>query len=118
MLMMWIFVALVFLAGILSGIVIAVAWIRFSPADKNRRDLTAARRRILTGIREIHNEEILHEAFRATEDLRSELFKSLNGLRASMNLVLAPAPQSGHEQQPAPAEASPSAETPTGTRPS
>ena len=103
----WIRIALIFFAGIVSGILIAVVWTRFSSANRNRRDLTVARRRILIGIRETHNEEILHEAFRATEDLRSELFKSLHRLRASMNLMLTPAPQPGEKQQPAAAEGSP-----------
>lgn len=111
----WIPIALIFFAGIVSGMLIAVAWTRFSAANKNRRDLTVARRRILTGIRETHNEEILHEAFRATEDLRSELFKSLHRLRASMNLMLTPAPQPGEKQQPAAAEGSPSTGTEAGS---
>lgn len=95
----WLSVALIFLAGIGSGILIATIWIRFSAAKKRRHDLTTVRRRILAGIRERHEEEILHEAFRATDDLRTELFKNLHRLRASMNVMKGPVPQQWDEQE-------------------
>jgi hypothetical protein len=94
----WLPLALVFLAGIGGGILIATVWTRLSAAKKRRHDLTAVRRRILAGFRERHDEEILHEAFRATDDLRSELFKTLHRLRASMNVMLGPVPQPLDEQ--------------------
>jgi hypothetical protein len=94
----WISIALIFLAGICSGILIATIWTRLSAAKKGR-DLTTARRRILAGVRETHDEEILHEAFRATDDLRTELFKSLHRLRASMNVMFGPVPQQCDEQE-------------------
>ena len=95
----WLPVALIFLAGIGSGILIATIWTRLSAAKKRRHDLTTVRRRILTSIRETHDEEILHEAFRATDDLRAELFKSLHRLRASMNVMFGPVPQPWDEQE-------------------
>jgi hypothetical protein len=84
----WLSEALVFLAGLISGIVVAALWLRVSAANKRRRDLTGVRRRVLAGIKKSHDQEILDEALRATEALRSELFKSLYRLRDSMNLVL------------------------------
>lgn len=95
----WFSVALIFLAGIGSGILIATIWTRLSAAKKRRNDLTTVRRRILAGIRETHDEEILHEAFRATDDLRTELFKSLHRLRASMNVMCGPVPQQWDEPE-------------------
>jgi hypothetical protein len=92
----WLSEALIFVAGLASGILLAAIWLRLSAANK-RRDLSAVRRRILAGIKESHDQEILDEAFRATEALRSELFKSLYRLRASMNVVLG----SDEEQKPA-----------------
>lgn len=94
----WVSVALIFIAGIGSGILIATIWTRLSAAKK-RDDVTTARRRILAGVRETHDEEILHEAFRATDDLRSELFKSLHRLRASMNVMFGPVPEPWDERE-------------------
>ena len=83
----WLSEAVIFVAGVASGILLAAIWLRVSAAAK-RRDLNSARRRILAGVKETHDKEILDEAFRATEALRGELFKSLYRLRASMNVVL------------------------------
>ena len=93
----WLFETLIFGAGIASGVLFAMICLRVSAANKRRRDLSAVRRRILAGIKQTHDQEILNEAFRATEALRSELFKSLHRLRASMNVVLGP----DEEQKPA-----------------
>ena len=93
----WLFETLIFGAGIASGVLFAMICLRVSAANKRRRDLSAVRRRILAGIKETHDQEILNEAFRATEALRSELFKSLHRLRASMNVVLG----ADEEQKPA-----------------
>jgi hypothetical protein len=93
----WLSEALIFVAGLASGILLAAIWLRVSAANKRRRDLSTVRRRILAGIKESHDQEILDEAFRATEALRSELFKSLYRLRASMNVLLG----ADEEQKPA-----------------
>jgi hypothetical protein len=84
----WLSVALIFLAGLASGIVLAGICLRISAANKRRRDLSGARLRILAGIKASHVQEILNEAFRATEALRSEVFKSLYRLRDSMNVLI------------------------------
>ncbi len=97
---LWLVDAAIFAAGIYCGILLARLWGRLSPTKRRGRDLSAARHQILAGLKETHDEEILHEAFRATEALRSELFKSLHRLRSSMNLVLTPAPQPGDKQPP------------------
>ena len=83
----WLSEVFIFVTGLASGVLLAVIWLRFSAARRGR-DVSAARRRILAGVKETHDKEILDEAFRATEALRSELFKSLYRLRASMNVVL------------------------------
>jgi hypothetical protein len=93
----WLSETLIFVSGLASGILVAVIWLRVSAANKRRRDLSTVRRRILAGVKETHEKEILDEAFRATEALRSELFKSLYRLRASMNVVL----REDNEQPPA-----------------
>ena len=93
----WLSGALIFVTGLASGILLAAVWLRISTANKRRRDLSSVRRQILAGVKETHEKEILDEAFRATEALRSELFKSLYRLRASMNLVL----REDNEQTPA-----------------
>ena len=92
----WFSDVLIFIAGLASGVLVAAIWQRISPARRSR-DLSSARRRILTGVKETHDKEILDEAFRATEALRSELFKSLYRLRASMNVLAGP----DDEQKPA-----------------
>ena len=92
----WLFDAAIFAAGIGVGILLARVWARLSPKQR-RKDLNAARRHILAGLKETREEEILHEAFRATEALRAELSKSLHSLRASMSLVAAPAPAGGEQ---------------------
>lgn len=86
----WLSEALIFIAGLASGVLLAAIWRWVSPARRGR-DLSSARRRILAGVKETHDKEILDEAFRATEALRTELFKSLYRLRASMNVVVGPA---------------------------
>jgi hypothetical protein len=95
----WLSEALIFLAGLASGIVLAGVWLRILAANKRRRDVSGVRRRILAGIKESHDQEILDEAFRATEALRSELFRSLYRLRASMTVLL------GTDEEPRPGNA-------------
>jgi len=64
-------------------------------ARKRRTELVAARNRILAGIKEKHQEEILEEAFRTTEAIKGELDKSLQTLRRTLNAVMIPtAPES------------------------
>ncbi len=102
----WLLDAVIFAAGICCGISLARLWARPSSIKRRGRDLRAARHQILAGLKETHDEEILHEAFRATEALRSELSKSLHRLRSSMNLMVTPAPQPDDKEPSAAAERS------------
>lgn len=93
----WLPEILIFVSGLATGIFFAVLWLRVSAARRRRHDLTTVRRRVLAGVKKSHDEEILNEAFRATEALRTELFKSVYRLRDSMNVIL------GVDEQPKPA---------------
>jgi hypothetical protein len=84
----WLSEVLIFVAGSFTGIALVLIGWRLSAVNKRRRDLSGVRRRILAGIKQSHDQEVLDEAFRATEALRNELFKSLLRLRNSMNVLL------------------------------
>ena len=90
----WTSCLLAFGAGISAGIAIGIAAVGLKPyifaAKKRRTELVAARRRILAGIKEKHEEEILDEAFRTTEAIKGELDKSLQTLRRTLNAVSIP----------------------------
>jgi uncharacterized membrane-anchored protein YhcB (DUF1043 family) len=91
----WTSSSLAFLAG--TGV--GIALVRLKPyifaARKRRTELVAARSRILAGIKEKHEEEILDEAFRTTEAIKGELAKSLQTLRRTLNAVtISTAPES------------------------
>jgi hypothetical protein len=62
--------------------------------------MVATRARILADIKEKHNEEILHEAFRTTEAIRSELNKSAQLLRKTLLTVKEPAADPNNGEQP------------------
>ena len=87
----WISDLLLFSAGITGGILISSLVPYFRAAKKQRTEMVAARTRILADIKEKHEEEILHEAFRTTEAIRSELNKSAQMLRKTLLTVLEPA---------------------------
>lgn len=96
----WISDLLIFSAGITGGILISKLEPYFR-AKNQRTEMVAARARILADIKEKHDEEILHEAFRTTEAIRSELDKSAQLLRKTLLTVKEPA--NGHnngEHQP------------------
>ena len=97
----WISDLLIFSAGIAGGILISKLEPYFQAAKKHRSEIVATRARILADIKGKHNEEILHEAFRTTEAIRSELNKSAQLLRKTLLTVKEPAtdPNNG-EQQP------------------
>jgi len=86
----WISDLLLFFAGITGGILIAGIKPYLDVAKKKRTELIAARARILAGMKEKHDEEILHEAFRTTEGISGELNKSLQTLRKTLTTVLDP----------------------------
>jgi hypothetical protein len=84
----------IFAIGLGCGILIAGIGRRLHSARRKRTEMVTARARILADIKERHDEEILHEAFRTTEAIRSELGKSLQVLRKTLIVVRDPAPQS------------------------
>jgi hypothetical protein len=96
----WISDLLIFSAGITGGILISKFEPYFRPAKKPRTKMVAARARILADIKEKHDEEILHEAFRTTEAIRSELDRSAQLLRKTLLTVKEPAdkPSNGEHQ--------------------
>ncbi len=87
----WISDLLLFSAGVTGGILINSLLPYFRAAKRKRTEMVAARARILADIKEKHEEEILHEAFRTTEAIRSELNKSAQMLRKTLLTVLEPA---------------------------
>jgi hypothetical protein len=91
---------LIFSAGIAGGILISKVEPYLRTAKNQRTQIVATRARILADIKEKHNEEILHEAFRTTEAIRSELNKSVQLLRKTLLTVKEPAadPNSGEPQ--------------------
>jgi len=91
----WISDLLIFSAGVTGGILIAHLKPYLQSARIKRTEMVAARTRILADLKERHNEEILHEAFRTTEAIRGELTKSLQTLRKTVTTVLDPVTQPG-----------------------
>lgn len=79
----------VFVAGVGVGALLTSVLSRLWHAKKKRMELTAlARSRVLAGIKQQHEQEILREIFQATNALRGELNKSLRVvLDSTMKLV-------------------------------
>jgi hypothetical protein len=92
----WISDLLIFSAGIAGGILIS----KLEPYFRQRTEIVATRARILADIKEKHDEEILHEAFRTTEAIRSELDKSAQLLRKTLLTVKEPAAVPNNGDQP------------------
>ena len=86
----WISDLLLFSAGVAGGVLITAIKPYWRSAKKERTEMVAARARILADIKERHEEEILHEAFRTTEAIRGELNRSLQTLRKTLKTVLDP----------------------------
>ncbi len=86
----WTNCSLAFAAGIGVGIALICVKPYLFAAKKRRTELVVARSRILAGIKEKHEEEILDEAFRTTEAIKGELDKSLQTLRRTLNAVTIP----------------------------
>jgi hypothetical protein len=95
----WISDLLLFSAGIAGGFLIATIKPYFRAAKQQRTAMVAARTRILGGVKERHEEEILHEALRTTEAIRGELNKSLQTLRKTLIAVLDPVTEQPSAQQ-------------------
>jgi hypothetical protein len=86
----WISDLLLFSAGIAGGILVTMIKPILSAAKRRRTELVAARNRILAGMKEQHDKEILDEAFRATAEIRGELDKTRETLRKTLITVLEP----------------------------
>jgi hypothetical protein len=84
----WISDLLIFCAGIAAGVLITTVRPLLSVAKRKRTAMIAARARMLADIKEKHEEEILDEAFRAAQEIRGELDKSMETLRKTLNAVL------------------------------
>src|SRR6266508_2233235 len=69
----WISDLLIFSAGITGGVLVTMIKPILSAAKRRRTELVAARTRILADMKEQHDKEILHDAFRATEAIRGEI---------------------------------------------
>jgi hypothetical protein len=78
----------VFVAGIGVGVLITSVLPRLWHGKKQRTELVAARARVLAGIKQNHEQEILREIFRATDALRGELNKSLRAVLDSIIRLL------------------------------
>jgi len=86
----WISELLLFSAGVAGGLLVAEIKLYLTAAKRQRTELVVARTRILAGIKEKHEEEILDEAFRTTEAIKGELDKSLQTLQRTLNAVMMP----------------------------
>jgi len=86
----WISDALIFSAGIAGGVLIGEIISIFRGDKRRRTELVAMRAQILAGLKEHHDREILHAAFRTAEDIKSELNKSLQTLCKTVTTVLDP----------------------------
>jgi hypothetical protein len=84
----WIPDLLLFCAGVSGGVLIMMLMPYLAAGKRKRTELVAARSRILAGFKEKHDEEILDEAFRATEAIKGELDKSLTTLQRALNAVV------------------------------
>ena len=78
----------VFCAGILVGAVLSSISSRRLDPGKHRTELTNARERILAGLKQNHEKEIMREIFRATDALNGELDHSLRLMTRSMEKLL------------------------------
>lgn len=95
----WISDLLIFCAGVAGGILIGLVRPYFSMPKQQRTALVAARTRILDDIRHKHEEEIIDQALRTTQDIRGELDRSLKHLTQTLGTVLTPidTPRNGQE---------------------
>lgn len=78
----------VFCAGILVGVILSSISSRRLDPGKHRTELTNARERILAGLKQNHEKEIMREIFRATDALNGELDHSLRLMTKSMEKLL------------------------------
>lgn len=96
----WISDALIFSAGVAGGVLISEIIGIIRGNKRHRTELVTMRTRVLSELKEHHDREILHAAFRTTEDIKSELNKSLQTLCKTVTTVLDPV----HDQPKEPPE--------------
>ncbi len=78
----------VFLAGIVVGVLSAPLLQRVWPVKNPRAELVTARTRILAGIKEKHEQEILREVFQVAETLDGEIKQSLHSVVEKLEKLL------------------------------
>ena len=78
----------VFCAGILVGVILSSISSRRHLPMKHKAELISARERILAGLKQNHEKEIMREIFRATDALNGELDHSLRLMTRSMEKLL------------------------------
>jgi hypothetical protein len=96
----WISEVLLFSAGIAGGILIMMIVSSFRLDKRRRSELVVTRARVIADIKEQHDQEILHAAFRTAEDIQGELNKSLQRLRKTVTAALETTPEEPIEQHP------------------
>ena len=94
----WISDVLIFSAGVTGGILICQITSIFRGNRRRRTEIVAMRSRVLSDLKDHHDREILHAAFRTTEDIKSELNKSLQTLCKTVTTVLDPVHDQPKEQ--------------------
>lgn len=83
----WLSYLAVFAVGFTAGVLLNTFRPGLTNAKSKRTEQVAARSRILAGIKEKHDEEILDAAFRTTEAIKGELDKSLQTLQRTLNAI-------------------------------
>lgn len=78
----------VFCAGILVGVILSSISSRRHVPRKHKTELITARERILAGLKQNHEKEIMREIFRATDALNGEIDHSLRLMTKSMEKLL------------------------------
>ena len=97
----WISDLLIFSAGLAGGVLISIIVSSLDTHKRRRAKLAGARELMLADMKQQHDKEILHAAFRTTEDIRGELDQSLSTLRKTLMTmtVLDPVPEPPDEQR-------------------
>lgn len=83
----WLSYLAVFTVGFTAGVLLNALRPGLMSGKTKRTEQVAARSRILAGIKEKHDEEILDEAFRATAAIKGELDKSLQTLKLTLSTL-------------------------------
>lgn len=94
----WISDALMFSAGVAGGILINEITSIFRGNKRRYTEVVAMRARVLSDLKKHHDREILHAAFRTTEDIKSELNTSLQTLCKTVTTVLEPVTEQPNEK--------------------